>query len=98
MGVEFLRGSALVGASFWCGWWVLWVCDGGHGVVVCVWGWGWVLFSFVAGTWFGSDRQGFLACVCWVWVVVVALGGWFFLVGFWSRAWWFGFVVGGFLV
>ena len=51
-------------------------------------GWGWVLFSFVAGTWFGSDRQGFLACVCWVWVVVVALGGWFFLVGFWSQALW----------
>ena len=24
--------------------------------------------------------------VCWVWVVVVALGGWFFLVGFWSQA------------
>ena len=95
MGVEFLRGSALVGASFWCGWWVLWVCDGGHGVVVCVWGWGWVLFSFVAGTWFGSGRQGFWPCLLGLggcgggWKL--GFSGWFLVAGLmvWVCGWGF---------
>ena len=58
-------------------------------------GWGWVLFSFVAGTGCGSDGCGFWSCLLGCgWLVV--MGG---LMLFWlvSGRGPGGFVVGGFL-
>lgn len=53
-------------------------------------GWGWVLFSFVAGTGCGSDGCGFWSCLLGCgWLVVMGgscCSGWFLvagLVGLW---------------
>ena len=54
----------VTGGSFCCGWWVLWVCGGGHGFLVCVW-WGRVgiVFSCRRGV-VEFLRAGVLALVC----------------------------------